>query len=363
MYTVGVLLGNGTGGFAPAVTFATGGSYCWAVAAGDFNNDGKPDLTVTNYNSNNVGVLLGDGLGGFAPAATFAALTPTSITIGDFNNDGQADLAVVKQIVGVGVLLGNGLGGFAPAVTFASGGSNCRSVAAGDFNGDGKSDLAVANSSNSTVGVLLNTTVTNQPPVNTMPGDQVAAEDVAKVIVGLSVADDHAAGELTVSLAVGHGTLIVNWGVALANGTVLSGNGTSTVTLTGTQAQINATLGAGLTYRGGLDYSGQDALTMTTTDPGGLTDIDVVGIEVLSAQQQADVMAAIIADLGDDGVLTGGQENALVKKLSFLSGPNGASAVQAFINQVNGMFNAGILTPLQADDLIASAQSILASIQ
>jgi hypothetical protein len=193
----------------------------------------------------------------------------------------------------------------------------------------------------------------------------VAAEDVARVISGLAVADDDAAGVLTVSFAVEHGTLWVNWGVAFANGTAFSGNGTSTVTLTGTQAQINATLGAadGLTYRGGLDYSGLDALTMTTTDAGGLTDTDVVAIEVLSAQQQAELLMAIMSDLGDDGVLTGGQENALVKKLSFLSGPNGAQAVQAFINQVNGMVNAGMLTQLQADDLIASAQSILASMQ
>jgi len=170
---------------------------------------------------------------------------------------------------------------------------------------------------------------------------------------------------LTVSLVVEHGTLWVDWGVALANGTILSGNGPAALTLTGTQAQINATLAAasGLTYLGGLDYNGLDALTMTTTDAGGLTDTDVVAIDVLSAQQQAALLMAIMSDLGDDGVLTGGQENALVKKLSFLSGPNGAQALQAFINQVNGMVNAAMLTQLQGNDLIASAQAILASMQ
>jgi hypothetical protein len=138
------------------------------------------------------------------------------------------------------------------------------------------------------------------------------------------------------------------------------------VTLTGTQAQINATLGAasGLTYLGGHNYSGIDALKITTTDAGGLTDTDVVVIEVLSAQQQADVLAAIIADLRDDGVLTGGQENALVKKLGFLSRPNGgAVALQAFVNQVIGLTNVRVLTQAQAYELIASARSIIASMQ
>src|SRR5205814_1613087 len=81
----------------------------------------------------------------------------------------------------------------------------------------------------------------------------------------------------------------------------LGGNGTATVTLTGTQAQINATLGAGLTYLGGLNYNGLDALTMTTTDAGGLSDTDVVRIDVLSAQQQAVLLVDLIADLTAGG--------------------------------------------------------------
>lgn len=371
--TVGVLLGDSSGGFAPAVTFASGGSRARFIAVGDFNVDGNADLAVANLGSGNVGVLLGNGSGNFAPAVAFnsGGAAPFSIAVGDFNNDGMADLAVANASSGnVGVLLGNGVGGFAPAASFDAGASLAISVAVGDFNGDGKADLTVmanhnSNHSDNTVSVLLNTTVTNQPPVNTMPGDQVAAEDVAKVINGLSVADDNAAGIVTVTLTAGHGTLNVYSGAASVNGTVLSGNGTASVTLIGTQAQINATLGAasGLTYLGGHNYSGVDTLTMTTTDAGGLSDTDGVAIQVLSAQQQADVLAAIIADLGDDGVLNGGQENALIKKLSFLSGPNGASALQAFINQVNGLVHAGILTQAQGVTLIDGAATIVASMQ
>jgi len=39
----------------------------------DFNGDGKPDLATGNFNSSDVSVLLGNGSGGFAPATSFAA--------------------------------------------------------------------------------------------------------------------------------------------------------------------------------------------------------------------------------------------------------------------------------------------------
>ena len=41
-----------------------------AVAAGDFNGDGKPDLVVANFNDNTVSVLLGNGDGTFQTPVT-----------------------------------------------------------------------------------------------------------------------------------------------------------------------------------------------------------------------------------------------------------------------------------------------------
>src|SRR2546428_3308876 len=109
-----------------------------SVAVGDFNGDNRPDLAVTNYNSNTVSVLLGVGNGTFQPAVTLlVGANPMAVAVGDFNRDGKFDLVVANSGAGtVSVLLGDGLGNFQAAQTFAAG-SMPTSVAVGDFNGDG----------------------------------------------------------------------------------------------------------------------------------------------------------------------------------------------------------------------------------
>ena len=58
---VGVLLGNGDGTFqTPPISYLAGVGAI-AVAAGDFNSAGFPDLAVANRDSKNVSILLNDG--------------------------------------------------------------------------------------------------------------------------------------------------------------------------------------------------------------------------------------------------------------------------------------------------------------
>jgi hypothetical protein len=152
------------------------------------------------------------------------------------------------------------------------------------------------NLSNTATGTITVTAV-NDAPVNTVPGAQAGTEDATKAITGLSIADVDAGGSsMTVTLAVTNGTLTVSGGTA-----GIAGSGTSTVTLTGTVAQINATLAATVNYVPTQDFNGVATLTMTTSDNGNtgtggtLTDVDTVSITLTAG---ADIVAdTAIADI------------------------------------------------------------------
>ena len=64
----------------------------------------------------------------------------------------------------------------------------------------------------------------------------------------------------------------------------VTGNGTASVTITGTAAQINTAL-AGLAYAGNLDFNGADTLTVATSD-GTATDTDTIAITVNRSERR-----------------------------------------------------------------------------
>ncbi len=118
--------------------------------------------------------------------------------------------------------------------------------------------------------------VCQAPPVNTVPGPRTVNEDSALVINGVSVSDPD--GNLsTVRLTVANGTL----SVSLAGGATISSgaNASASLTLAGTQAQINAALAA-ITYQGTSNFNGSDTLAVLATDTQGATDSDTVAITV-----------------------------------------------------------------------------------
>ena len=216
--SVGVLLGRGDGTFQPVVKYSSGGTIAPSVAVADLNGDGKPDIVVLNawLEEGTVGVLLGNGDRTFQAPVTYGTgqySEPEALAVGDLNGDGHPDIAVANFSHSdcdcndglVSVLWGNGDGTVQPPVFYPSGGYDnalvtiqggllvvinlcgdqyCNypngnvcvngrcydsggrtpySVAVGDLNGDGHPDIVVGNmnpSPNSdpsmTVGVLLN---------------------------------------------------------------------------------------------------------------------------------------------------------------------------------------------------------------
>ena len=108
--------------------------------------------------------------------------------------------------------------------------------------------------------MALNVTPVNDAPVNTVPGSQATAEDTALPISGVSVADVDG-DPLTTTLTVTNGSANVTTG----GGAAIGGNGTGTVTISGSAAQINAAL-TGLTYTNTPDYNGPAQITVATND-------------------------------------------------------------------------------------------------
>ncbi len=100
---VTILLGNGSGGFTqPAgspIAITLGSPYF--VTAGDFNLDGKPDLAIRvaglGGGSNRVEILSGNGNGSFGTANSTEASFGRALAIGDFDLDGKPDLATANS--------------------------------------------------------------------------------------------------------------------------------------------------------------------------------------------------------------------------------------------------------------------------
>src|SRR5262245_39027516 len=142
---VSVLLGNGNGSF-QAPTNMLSGPTPNSVAVGDFNNDGKLDLVATanwyfpySYPQGLAAVFLGHGDGSFsAPIFGNAGFDRpiNSEAVGDFNNDGKLDLVISDNAYAeIQVLPGNGQGLLNPSGSLGtSARKNAVSMVVGDVN-------------------------------------------------------------------------------------------------------------------------------------------------------------------------------------------------------------------------------------
>jgi hypothetical protein len=124
----------------------------------------------------------------------------------------------------------------------------------------------------------LDITPVNDAPVNTMPAAPNVVVDTDVAISGLAVSDVDSTS-LTTTLHVDHGVL----NVGAVGGATVAGSGSSTVTLTGSAAQIDAALGAfnNVLYHSAFDFN-VDHLTMTTND-ALLSDTDVLELPISTA--------------------------------------------------------------------------------
>ena len=213
--TVSIFLGDGSGGFQTGntITLPQGLYYPVAIVAGDFDGDGKIDLVLAG---DHIWILRGDGAGGFgSPAMIDTILGCLGLRAADFNGDGKLDLLVLPsnnfgQGATVDLYIGDGSGGFAPPTAYLSGGGGVGAEIA-DLDEDGRPDVLVANSFSGSVTTLFNTNClarrlgATMSPVCPQPGALLSPTPVVKVF------DDGAnvvacdAGQVTASIAPGTG--------------------------------------------------------------------------------------------------------------------------------------------------------------
>jgi hypothetical protein len=182
-----ILLNNGDGTFRAGRTISTGHD----IALNDVNGDGSQDL-VALHGEKHVSVFLNDGVGSFEGKVDYRTGDgPTALAIGDLDRDGSPDLATANfgiEPMGVGytlsVLMNKGDGTFRRKRDFKTN-EYPTSVVIADVTGDAKPDLVSADAETQNITVLVNDgagsfSERDEYPSNELPGGtaSVAVADV-----------------------------------------------------------------------------------------------------------------------------------------------------------------------------------------
>ncbi|MDH4655279.1 cadherin-like domain-containing protein, partial [Pseudomonas sp. BN606] len=263
--------GDGTWSYTPALNDDTDVSFSYSVTDGLLSTAGSATLDITPVND--APTTSEVTLEAIAEDSGSRLITQAQLLLNAADVDGPALTATNLQIsAGSGSLVDNGDGtwSYTPALNDDTAVSFSYSVTDGLLSTAGSATLDI--------------TPVNDAPVNTLPGAQTTPAGTPKSISGLSIADvDAASSNLTVTFQVAHGSLSAQ---SFLGGASITGLNTSTLTLNGTLTQINATLAANISYLSAANFSGEDTLTMTTSD-GAASDVDNLGITVTATQVNA----------------------------------------------------------------------------
>ncbi|UXY14237.1 Ig-like domain-containing protein [Chitiniphilus purpureus] len=239
-------------------------------------------------------------------------LSPAALLGNDQDVDGNLLTLVSVQDATQGtVALVNGNVVFTPAANYNGPASFTYTVS------DGQGGTSTA-----TVNVQVN--AVNDAPVNTVPAAQSVAEDTALVFSSangnaIRIGDvDAGSRSMTVTLTATHGVLHLG---SNSGGVTLSGNGSDTVTLTGSVSAINAVL-EGTRFVPTANYDGGAQLTVTTSDNGNTgaggakSDVDTIAITVTAVNDAPVLNDSNGNPLGNDLTVTTNEDTPVNGQLT-----------------------------------------------
>ena len=189
------------------------------------------------------------------PAGTLAALNANGVTV---TGSGSGTLVLTGSIADINAFIA------ASRVSYLSApNANGDVTLTATVNDLGNTGSGGALSASDTV--VLRIAAVNDAPVITVPSSISLTEDTAGVITGITVSDvDAGSGLLTVTLSAPSGTLS-----AISGNGVTVGGSAGALTLTGSQADLNAFIAAGgLRYLPGANIAGQVTLSVSVNDNG-----------------------------------------------------------------------------------------------
>ncbi|MCK6446027.1 MAG: VCBS repeat-containing protein [Planctomycetes bacterium] len=216
--TVSMMLGDGSGGLLPAIGYPTQVPpptqlRPWDAVLGDFDADGKLDVSVTNLGTDSVALLRGDGTGVLAtPTLTTTAQQPLYSSSADVDADGDLDLVVAfSGTNGIRTLVNDGSGGFVQSGFFALPWQP-RSLTLGDVDGDGDPDALTCSGWSGPAQLFLGdgvggfggptTLATGDAPISTAVND-LTGDGIADIVIGFNYT-----AELSILRGLGAGRFV-----------------------------------------------------------------------------------------------------------------------------------------------------------
>ncbi len=182
-----------------------------AIATGDLNGDGKPDMVVIGYapsatNVPVVGVYLNNGTGEFGtPTLLPFSGTLAGLALGTFEGGHTQDIAVVDSADNqVLTFIGDGAGNFTPGAGFSLGGTGgATAVISGEFNGDLETDLAILEPQSNLVQIAI-----SQGDGSFVLGAPISVPDPVAAVI----ADFNKDGNDDLAIASGNGQVYIALG-------------------------------------------------------------------------------------------------------------------------------------------------------